>query len=243
MPETSPTTSPEGTAGTPTPPTAEPSSTTPPASPAPETPPSNGKTEPSVLNTPPAEPKPGDAKPEGAPDKYADYKIPEGYKLDADAAKGANELFKSLNLSQDSAQKLIDYYFAQAIKSSDASRQSVKDMRDGWLGELRNDPEFKAEFKADGNIREDSKVLVGLGRMLDSLGDKKLATDFRTAMDITGAGNNPAFFRVMYRLSQHFAEGTPVRSGNPSPFGQPGVNGQPTGQRPSLSRSIYPNLP
>lgn len=245
MPETSPQTSPAETVvtATPTPtPTPETSSTTPQPSPTPtpaETPKSSEKTEPtSVLNTKTEEPK----APEGAPEKYSDYKVPEGYTLDPEAAKGANEIFKKHNLSQTAAQEMIDYYFKQAVKSSDASRQSVQDMREDWLGKIRNDPEFKAEFKADGSIKEDSKVLVGVGRMLDSLGDKQLASDFRAAMDITGAGNHPAFFKVMYKLSQHFAEGTPVRSQNPSPFGQPGANGQVPGQRPSIAKSIYPNL-
>lgn len=251
MAETSATTSPAETVVTtqPTTQTTAPAATDTSTTPQPQPEPKTQSEQPTLLNTKPDETaKPEDKtgetqKPEGAPEQYADYTVPEGYTLDPEAAKGANEIFKKHNLSQSAAQEMIDYYFKQAIKNADQSRQSVEDMRNGWLGDIRNDPEFRSEFKADGTIKTDSKVLVGLGRMLDSLGDTKLANEFRQGLDITGAGNHPAIFKVIYRLSQHFSEGSAVRGNNPSAFGQPGANGQAGGQRPSMAKSMYPTLP
>src|SRR5712671_1685898 len=68
---------------------------------------------------PKEEPKEGDPKPEdkpkdppavGAPDKYADFKVPDGFKFDEKALTEATAAFKELGLSQEKAQKLVDTY-------------------------------------------------------------------------------------------------------------------------------------
>ena len=57
-------------------------------------------------NEPAAEPKPGSA----APESYTDFSVPEGHTLDAAAIESATPLFRELGLSQDQAQKLVDFY-------------------------------------------------------------------------------------------------------------------------------------
>src|SRR6266850_2111484 len=67
---------------------------------------------------PKPEPKEGDPKPEdkpkepaeGAPEKYADFKVPDGFKFDPTALTEAQATFKELNLTKDQAQKLVDTY-------------------------------------------------------------------------------------------------------------------------------------
>ena len=44
----------------------------------------------------------------GAPEKYEDFKAPQGVSLDADVVKGFSEVAKELNLPQDKAQAVID---------------------------------------------------------------------------------------------------------------------------------------
>lgn len=203
-----------------------------------ETPKSNEKTE----GEKPAEAeKPKEAaKPEGAPEKYEDFKAPEGFEFDKATVEKAVPLFKELGLSQAQAQKLVDFQAQNSIDNSQAALQAVKDMRNGWVKQVRESPEFKSEFGADGKLKPDSKILVGVGRMLDSIGDAKLANDFRTAMDLTGAGDHPAFIRVMTQLAERLGEGTAVRGNNPSPHGQ---NKPGTGDRRSPAQEMYPKLP
>src|SRR5258708_29808480 len=43
----------------------------------------------------------GEKQPQGAPEKYADFKLPDGYKMDETASKEVTAMFKELNLSQD----------------------------------------------------------------------------------------------------------------------------------------------
>src|SRR5262245_55633150 len=45
-----------------------------------------------------------------APEKYADFKIPDGMAVDAKALEAFTPALRELNLTQDQAQKLVDVY-------------------------------------------------------------------------------------------------------------------------------------
>src|SRR5882762_10933205 len=64
---------------------------------------------------PPVKEPEGEKPPAGAPEKYEDFKLPDGYKMDETASKEVTAMFKELNLSQDQAQKLVDYYGANLL--------------------------------------------------------------------------------------------------------------------------------
>ena len=82
-------------------------------------------------------------------------------------------------------------------------------------------------------------VKIGIGKTLAALGDAKLTADFKAAMDLTGAGDNPAFIKAMWKLSSFITEGKHVAGSGPSPHGQtpPGASG-----KPDAARALYPNL-
>ena len=173
-----------------------------------------------------------------APEKYDVFKAPEGYELDKAVVEQASALFKEANLSQEAAQKLVDLYSGQMQKVSQNALQSVKDMRAGWVSEAQKLPNIGSELGPQG------KVVVQLGRALDSLVSTqaitaKTASEFRNALGLTGAGDHPAIIQVMHALTSHFAEGTAVRGGGPSKFGQD----QPGSQPQSAAKALYPNLP
>lgn len=184
------------------------------------------------------EKKSEDKKSEGAPEKYTDFSVPEGYELDKGVTESASAIFKKYNLSQAAAQELVDFYSKHAIESSQAALKAVKDMQDDWANQTRQ--AFPEAFDAQGKIKSDSKLLVGINRMLDSLQDPKMVNDFRQAMDLTGAGSHPAFARIFNRLAEMLGEGTAVRGNNPSPHGQTQSG---SAQRRSAAQDIYPNLP
>lgn len=235
MAEPSPTTPPAETAATPTtqtvttPPT---SSTTPPTTqetkPSSEAPESVLSQKPEPAKEEPKEPP----KPEGAPEKYEAFKAPEGYEINPKVMEEATAVFKELNLPQPTAQKLVDFYSKTLIESAQASAQAFKDTRAGWVKEANAIPELA------GGLGPGGKVITAVGRMLDQIGDAKLVGDFKQAMDMTGAGDNPAFIRVMYQLAQRLGEGTPVSGNSPAPQGQ----SAPGSARKSAAQEIYPNL-
>ena len=45
---------------------------------------------------------------EAAPEKYEDFKLPEGMEVNTDLLDKATPVFKELNLTQDQAQKMVD---------------------------------------------------------------------------------------------------------------------------------------
>lgn len=249
MSDPSPST-PSETTGEPAPsqPTTSPtSSTTPPTAEA-ATPPSSEPSDKSILNTEPAKSDPpSDAKADGkaedkpaVPEKYADFTLPEGVTVQPEVMEKATAAFRKMNLTQEQAQELVTLQAENIKQLATQNRQAYRDMRDGWVKSVRENPKFANEFGADGKLKPDSKTLVGLGRVLDSLGNKQLTNDFRQALDLTGAGDHPAFFEVFSMLAERLAEGAPVRGNAPSPHGQTATGAV---QRRSPAQEIFPNLP
>lgn len=192
-------------------------------------------TEPSGDQTTP-EPKPeaktvlNEKAAQGAPEKYEAFKAPEGFELDAKTVEAAVPIFKELGISQEGAQKLVDFYAAQSKQAAEAPVKYWQDMQEQWRTAVMADPEIGPKI---------DQVKTTVSRAIDSIGDAKLAQEFREAMDLTGAGNNPAFIKAFYKLAQRLTEGSHVAGNGASPSGQARPGSAPT----SAARALYPNLP
>lgn len=173
------------------------------------------------------EPKPA----EGAPEAYADFKAPENYTLDPKMIAEAAPIFKELGLSQDQAQRLVDLQAKLSLAAAKAPQETYEKLRSDWRTEANAHPDLKGKLGPGG------EVSTVIGKAIDSFGPD-LAKDFRAAMDLTGAGDNPAFIRAFYKLAQSVAEGTHVSGTNPSPHSQ----AAPGAGKPSAAKSMYPNL-
>ena len=191
------------------------------------------KTEPStetkVETKPEGEAKPADAK---APEAYAEFKAPEGFTINKAAVEAALPVFKELGLTQDQAQKLVDIQTKREAELSKSNQGEYTAIREGW----RKDVLANADLSAGGKIKPE--ILETMGRAIDGLGDPALAKSFRQSLDITGVGDNPAFVKAFYKLSQQLTEGRPVQGGGPSPKGQEAPGAKP----PSQAKALYPNL-
>jgi len=200
----------------------------PPATPQPATTPStettsDGKAPKSLLNE--------ESAPQGAPEKYEDFAVPEGFALDKDAATEFGALAKKGDLSQAYAQDLVNFYVKMQRQMNNAPAEFYEHKQNEWKAEINSDPEIGGS-KWNG-------TKASIGRLFDSLGDAKLTDGFREAMDYTGAGNHPAVVKFLARVAQRLTEGGPVRGSGPSSEGMrpPGVGA------PSAAQAIYPNLP
>lgn len=167
----------------------------------------------------------------GAPEKYEAFKVPEGFEMPEESSKEVSAMFKDLNLSQEQGQKLVDYYVKQSQDAAEAPFKLWEQTQEAWQTQVRNDPEI------GGKLNE---VRTTISKVIDGLGDTKLANDFRAAMDYTGAGNNLAFIKTFYKLAQQLTEGGHVAGTGPSKFGQQAPG---TTERPTVARALYPNLP
>lgn len=188
---------------------------------------SEPKTEPTKTEGEPPKdgekPKPTD----GAPEKYSDFKLPEGVELSPEVVTEVSTLFKELGLSQANAQKLVDFHTSTLSKTIEGI---AKAPMDAWLAQKA---EWKSQIKSDPEIGGKlAETRAAFGSALDSLGDPKLVADFRKAMDLTGAGDNPAFIKVFVKMAERMSEGRRTDGGKP-----------PGGTKPSAAQSMFPNLP
>jgi len=192
---------------------------------------------------PPEAPKPPEVPPAPTgqhepPESYTEFKAPEGYKLAAQLVTEATPLFKDLKLTQDQAQKLVDWYSKNQIAIQKQIDESVSSMRKEWKDGYTNHPDLAGKLET---VRTDiGRALMVQNSSGQRVIDAALEKDFRDALDLTGAGDHPAVIRVLSKFAGLVNEGKHVSGGGPSPLGQ-----TPTGQvpRPSPAKAMYPNLP
>jgi hypothetical protein len=163
------------------------------------------------------------------PESYS-FTAPEGTTLDPAVLESATPIFKELGLSQDAAQKLVDFYSSQTSKINADLVKSVETMRASWREAVMKDPDLGTKLDS---------VKTELGRAKDRL-PPEVRTAFDTALNETGMGDHPAIVKALYEFSKLVNEGTHVTGGNPSPLGQ---NSKGQQQRPSIAGALYPNLP
>lgn len=177
----------------------------------------------------------GEKKPEtktGAPEKYETFKAPEGYELDDALVAEVTPIFRELNLDQASAQRLVDFYGKKITAVADGPYEQFVNTRNEWRKGIIANTEL-----GNGTDGLKPEVLKNINAAIE-YGGPALAREFREAMTITGAGDNPAFVKAFNILGQLVGEGTLVRPGNPSPGGQ-----RRSGEAPSAAQALYPNLP
>src|SRR5262245_19858938 len=167
------------------------------------------------------------AKAQGAPEKYEAFKVPDGFEITEAANKEIDALFKGLGLSQEAGQKLVDFYAAKTAEAANAPYDMYNQMRKGWQDEVKG--RYGSKLSSD--------VLPTISRALDTLGDAKLVQGCKDAMDLTGAGDNPAFIDLFYRMAQRLSEGSPVRGNGPVKEGQ-----RAPGTPRTAAQAMYPHL-
>lgn len=181
--------------------------------------------------TPPAtEPAPEPKSETSAPESYTDFSVPEGHTLDAAAIESATPLFRELGLTQDQAQKLVDFYSTQVGKINAENEGYMETMRTQWREELKADKDIGGKL---------DQVKVEIGRAIDRL-PPTVREPFKEAMNLTGAGDHPAVIKAIHAFASLIGEGTHVSGKGPSADGQSKTG---VATRPSAAQSMYPNLP
>lgn len=174
--------------------------------------------------------------PKAVPDKY-EFKAPDGYTIDQKLVDEVTPIFKAAGLTSEVAQKLMDFHAKQMIDAAKAPTDAVSTMRADWRTKVSSDPELAKAVNGDKTGTD--AVKLDIGRALTHL-DPGLRQEFKDAMDLTGAGDHPAFVKALWKLSQLVTEGKHVTGAGPSPAGQiaPGA-----AARPTAAKSLFPNLP
>jgi hypothetical protein len=139
-------------------------------------------------------------------------------------------LFKTMNLTQEQAQTLVDFYVKNTTEAHEAPFKAYVEMKQGWTDEV-----MKTYGK---DIEPGGKHFQSVANLLATLGPR-LDAEFRSAMDLTGVGSHPAFVEAFIKFAEALGQGRPTPEGKPSPLGQT----NPSAPAPrSAAEAIYPHL-
>lgn len=157
---------------------------------------------------------------EGAPKEgYKDFTLPKGVELDKEMLDEAKTFMsKDLNLTQDKAQKLVDFHVKALQGMAEAPYQLWADTQREWQAEVAKDAEL-----GGSNLPQ---VKTRIAKLLDEHGDPKV----REALAFTGAGNHPAIIRTLNNLAKLLTEGAFIPGGG-------GVNPERT-----AAQVLYPTM-
>lgn len=149
------------------------------------------------------------------------FTLPEGFKADEKLMASFVGVLKDTKVSQEVGQKFLDLH-ANVIKQvSEANTKAWDTTKTAWEGEVKADKEIGGDKL--------TPTVQSISKLIDSFGAEG-AKAFRTALDITGAGSNPAIIRGLAKLAAKLTEGGHV-AGNPA-----------KGEK-SLGEVFFPNSP
>lgn len=132
----------------------------------------------------------------GAPEKYEDFKAPQGVSLDADVVKGFSEVAKELNLPQDKAQAVIDKVTPiLAQKQADQIAQTNK----AWQEKVKADPEI-------GGDHLKATIATAQKALRDFRGADGKFVDEDVAELAAIAGNHPGLIKILKHFGSVIGE-------------------------------------
>ena len=145
---------------------------------------------------------------QGAPEKYEDFKLPEDVKFEGETLTKAQEVFKELNLSQEQAQKLVDFQAEQAASQTEAGVEAFHNNLKEWENQSRTDKDFGGD-KFDQNLGLAKKALDQFGN-----------DDVSRLLNESGFGSHPEVLRLLVKVGATLKEDVPGGGGH-------GVNDAP----------------
>lgn len=171
------------------------------------------------------EPAKGDegAKTESTPFDAKEFAPPEGLELSEADRETLGGIAAKHGLSKEAMTDLLGEYATRVKSAQDAAAQAYLETNKKWQEEVRADPEIGGD-KLDG-------VLKTIGAVMND--PAITAPGFKEALNLTGAGNNPAIIKTFYKMAQKITEGGHV--GGSPPASKPAPK---TG-----ASAMYPNLP
>lgn len=152
-----------------------------------------------------------------APDTYADFVMPEGVTVDQAMLAEATPLFKELGLTQEQAQKLVDFQAKQVQASSQSQTDSFNQLMNEWQEQSRNDKEF-------GGDKFEENVSIARSAI-----DKFGTPELKQLLEDHGVGNHPEVIRFMINVGKTTQEDVP------------GGNTNPTSKAQDIVSLLYPN--
>lgn len=144
--------------------------------------------------------------PKGAPESYEPFKAPEGWEIDQALLADFSPTLKELNLTQEQAQKVIDFAPKLVEQTAQATTTKVLDElgmagRQGWVDAVKSDKEFGGD-KLPENLAVAKKAM-----------DAFASPELRALLIKSGMGNHPEMVRAFYRAGKAISADNYVAGG------------------------------
>lgn len=156
-----------------------------------------------------------DATLEGAPETYEDFTAPEGVEFDAELIEDLKTTAKELNLPQARAQQLADLGAKMAAKWATAQAESVAQLRQDWVAEVKADKDIGGE-----NL---GASLAAAKKVVETFGTPALRELLNGPV-----GDNPEVIRFFVNVSKAISEDTLVAA-----------SGEPAGKPKDFASQMY----
>ncbi len=156
------------------------------------------------------------------PIEYTEFKFPENFEKDDSILQEFTGLAKEARLPQEQAQRLIDLGSKMQTVFEQKAMDFWKQTNEQWTDAVKADPEVGGSNLAG--------VQAAVSKTIDQYGGAE-AKQIRDALLTTGAGNNPALVKYLYRMSKQLVEGNPTQG---APVRQVAKN---------AAAVMYPNQP
>jgi len=138
--------------------------------------------------------------PEGAPEEYADFTLAEGAEVNETVLGEFKSFAKDLNLTQEQAQRLVDFQQTVEVQRAEAFQEQVN----AWVDSAKNDKEFGGkQFEENTALANEALKEYGTAELITLLKDTRM-------------GNHPEVIRTFYRIGKALKEGSSARSSSSS---------------------------
>lgn len=139
-------------------------------------------------------------KPEGAPEAYEPFNVPQGWTLEGETGERVNEVFKELNLTQEAGQKLIDAYIQHTAAAKEQELVALEAQRRAWRAERRQSPTYQSD-RALAN--------KGLNAVVKTQEQRDLFNN-------TWLQDHPAVYGLFVNVGRLLGEDVPLNAGTPT---------------------------
>lgn len=127
------------------------------------------------------------------PESYETFTLPEGMTLEGADLEETHELFRSIGLSQENAQRLVDYYGKRLTEHMNRADMETAEQRVQWRKDIRNRPEFAAQER---------NVAVAVRKLITTPEQKALFQN-------TWLTDHPAIWDLLSTAGRLLGEDTP----------------------------------
>jgi hypothetical protein len=136
--------------------------------------------------------------PKGAPEKYEAFKLTDGYTMSDEQFNEYSEVAKELGLSQEFAQRLIDFDIKRQNGFAEAQKAADNKAIEGWIAEARKEHGEKYP-----------EVLARAKKVYTS---DLMSKEFRTLLKATSMNKNPHFLNFLNNIGSKMSEDVFVNS-------------------------------